>query len=112
MKIQSSLYNKILYMQLRGELDEHNAPIARREADKTIETYALQCQYAVFDLQEISFMDSTGIGFLIGRYKKLQRHGVPAYIANPSLSTDRILTMSGVYSLLPKLGDGAQDRKV
>ena len=58
---------------------------------------------AVFDLGGISFMDSTGIGFLIGRYKKFRRYGIPVYVTNPSLSTDRILQMSGVYTLIPKI---------
>nr|MBR6777967.1 STAS domain-containing protein [Clostridia bacterium] len=49
------------------------------------------------------FMDSTGIGFLIGRYKKFSRYGVPVYVTNPSQATDRILQMSGVYTLMPRI---------
>ena len=48
-------------------------------------------------------MDSTGIGFLIGRYKRFQRFGVPVYLTNPTNSTDKILEMSGIYTLMPKV---------
>lgn len=102
MKIHSDYRNRILYMRLSGEMDEHNASSARRTADRLADDYA-QSERAVVDLSEISFMDSTGIGFLIGRYKKFQRYGIPMYVTNPSLSTDKILQMSGVYTLIPKI---------
>lgn len=102
MRIRYTRQNGVLYIQLIGELDEHNAVTARREADAVIDSHA-QSQRAVFDLGEVSFMDSTGIGFLIGRYKKLRRLGLPCYIMRPSPSTDKILSISGVYSLIPKL---------
>ncbi len=103
MQIHTNFQNNILYMQLKGEVDEHNALIARKTAERLVEEYATRCEKAVFDLRYITFMDSTGIGFLIGRYKSFKRFGIPVYIANPSLSTDRILGMSGVYTLMPKI---------
>ena len=102
MKICSTKQNGVLYIKLVGELDEHNAAAVRKEADSLVERYA-QSERAVFDLGEVSFMDSTGIGFLIGRYKKLLRFGVQSYIMHPSQNTDKILSMSGVYSLIPKI---------
>ena len=103
MRVQSQYLNRILYIRPSGEIDEHSAVYARREADRLADQYAAGAERVVFDLGEISFMDSTGIGFLIGRYKKFHRYGVPVYIVNPSQSTDKILSMSGVYTLIPKL---------
>ncbi len=102
MKILFNRQNNVLYIKLNGELDEHSAVSARREADRLADSNA-DCERVVFDLGEVSFMDSTGIGFLIGRYKKFNRYGVKAYITNSSQTTDRILEMSGVYSLIRKL---------
>ena len=48
-------------------------------------------------------MDSTGIGMLIGRYKKLKSKGVPIYIQNPSNEADKILEISGLYKIMPKI---------
>ena len=102
MEISASYKDKILYVKLSGEIDEHNAARARHSADRIADGYACS-ERAVFDLSNVSFMDSTGIGFLIGRYKKFNRYGVPMYVTNPSAATDRILSMSGVYSLIPRI---------
>ncbi len=103
MKICADYSDKTLYVRLCGEVDEHNAAAARRDADKLCENFAVRSERAVFDLQSVSFMDSTGIGFLIGRYKKFLRYGVPMYVTNPSVATDRILQMSGIYTLIPRI---------
>ncbi len=103
MKICADYQGETLYVRLCGEVDEHNAVSARRDADKLCESFAVRSKKAVFDLQSVSFMDSTGIGFLIGRYKKFSRYGVPMYLTNPSAATDRILQMSGVYTLIPRI---------
>ena len=102
MKIYANKKSGILWLKLVGELDECSAKRARREADGYAESF-VGGEKAVLDLSEVSFMDSTGIGFLIGRYKKFNRLGIPLYISSPSANTDRILMMSGVYTLLPKL---------
>ncbi len=102
MQICTDFQDKVLYMRLSGEIDEHNAGQARLYADKLADEHA-HSEKAVFDLGGVSFMDSTGIGFLIGRYKKFRRYGIPVYVTNPSLSTDKILRMSGVYTLMPRI---------
>ena len=102
MQVEGNYRNGILYMRLSGEMDEHNAAPARRVADRLAEEFT-GSERAIIDLGALSFMDSTGIGFLIGRYKKFKRYGIPMYVTNPSLSTDKILQMSGVYSLIPKI---------
>lgn len=103
MQIQADLNGKILYLRLCGELDQHNATSVRNAADRLADDYAVHSERAVFDLKGVSFMDSTGIGFLIGRYKKFTRYGIPVFVANPTRETDKILQMSGVYTLMPKI---------
>ena len=102
MQIQTDFKDRVLYMRLNGEMDEHNAAHARRTADRLVDDYA-HSQCAIIDLKEVSFMDSTGIGFLIGRYKKFRGYGIPVYVTNPTYSADKILQMSGIYSLMPKI---------
>ena len=103
MNIRPQMSGNVLYVQLEGEIDEHNAAQARAVADRVAERYAYQSSRAIFDLSDVSFMDSTGIGFLIGRYKKFSRYGVPVYVTNPTQATDKILTISGVYTIIPKI---------
>ena len=102
MQIHAEYRNNILYMYLSGEIDDHNAGLARSRADRLADEHA-SSEKAVLDLGGVSFMDSTGIGFLIGRYKRFRRYGIPAYLTNPTFSTDRILQLSGVYTLMPKI---------
>lgn len=103
MYINAECRGDTLYLNLSGEIDEHNAVSARAEADAFAERGVGKTRRAIFDLGGISFMDSTGIGFLIGRYKKFSRYGIPMYVTNLSMSTDRILQMSGIYTIIPKI---------
>lgn len=102
MQINANYQNNILYLCLSGELDEHSAATCRCDADKLADEY-VDSESVVFDLRDVSFMDATGIGFLIGRYKKFRQLGAELYITNPSQSTDKILSIGGVYTLMPKI---------
>ncbi len=91
-----------LYIYLSGELDEHSVTEVRECADALIDENA-GLSRAVFNLAGLRFMDSTGIGFLIGRYKRLKKYGMGMYLENPEQSADKILSLSGLYSLMPKI---------
>jgi len=89
-----------LYISLDGELDHHTAEYVRDGLDSMmLQTAAAKI---VLDLASLRFMDSTGIGVLIGRYKKMRDMNKPIFIANPSGQADRIFKMSGLYSIMPK----------
>lgn len=102
MVVTGYLKDKILYISLSGEMDECSAHDAREKCDRLIENGA-DAKKIVVNLSDIKFMDSTGIGFLIGRYKKASRFGVPLFVENPNFAADKILNISGIYSLIPKL---------
>ena len=91
-----------LYIFLSGDLDEYGAGLVRGQVDAAIEAH-LACDRVVFDFSGVQFMDSTGIGFLIGRYKRLRRAGTPLYVQSPTPAADRILSMGGLYSIIPKI---------
>ena len=57
----------------------------------------------IMDFSEVTFMDSTGIGVLIGRYKKLKTKNKPVYIMNPNNHIEKIFKMSGLYEIMPKI---------
>lgn len=69
MQIKSGLYGGALYIKLIGEMDEYSAQSVREKCDKLIEDN-LSVKKIIINLSEVAFMDSTGIGFLIGRYKR------------------------------------------
>lgn len=101
MQIKQALAGTTLYIKLIGEMDEYSAQSVRTRCDQLIENNP-NAKKIVINLSEVAFMDSTGIGFLIGRYKKAARAGVPMYVEAPNLAADKILNLSGIYSLIPK----------
>lgn len=103
MVVTGYVRDKILHLNLSGEMDECSAADARARCDRLIEDN-LSANKIVINLSEVAFMDSTGIGFLIGRYKKASRINIPLYIENPNFAADKILNLSGIYSLIPKMG--------
>ncbi len=102
MNMQSRRTGESLYIYLDGELDEHSVAQVRERADRLIDENA-GASRAVFNLAAVRFTDSTGIGFLIGRYKKLRKYGMVMALESPNAGADKILALSGVYSLMPKI---------
>jgi len=84
-----------------GELDECSASNAKNILDKIL-LDNLNISKVVFDLSGLSFMDSTGIGLLIGRYKKLTQFNIPSYISGASVSTEKVIELAGLYGIMPK----------
>ncbi len=101
MIIKHRIDKGVLYVVLSGELDECTSAFVRDKLDEVIETK--QFSQLIFDLSELEFMDSTGIGVMIGRYKKLKANKVPIFICNPTRQIEKIFQMSGLYEIMPKL---------
>ena len=101
MKIESKLVGGTLTVRLAGELDESCAAEVRLELDALIEK--ADFKRMVLDFSSLTFMDSTGIGMLIGRYKLLHRAGIPLCIRSPLSAVDKILHLSGIYEIMPKI---------
>lgn len=101
MQVSGYVKDKTLYINLSGEMDEYSSRDARARCDRLIDENTA-AKKIIINLSEVAFMDSTGIGFLIGRYKKANRINMPLYIQKPNFAADKILNLSGIYSLIPK----------
>lgn len=90
-----------MIFKLIGELDEHSAEFVRRKLDAAL----IENEYSsvIFDLARLSFMDSTGIGVVIGRYKLARKQNKNVYVKNPSPTVDKIFKMSGLYEIITKI---------
>ncbi len=102
MKIKYNLDKSTLNICFVGELDECSAS-RTRDAVESLISEVSGISKVVFDLSLLSFMDSTGIGMFIGRYKKLKSMGISAFIKNPSDSVEKILQISGLYQIMPRI---------
>ena len=101
MQVKQRVHKNVFYISLDGELDHHTAEYTRVNLDGLMGQ--IQAAQIVIDLANLRFMDSTGIGVLIGRYKKMKDKNVPIYISNPSGQAERIFKMTGLYSIMPKI---------
>ncbi len=90
-----------MYVLLCGELDEHSANYTRITLDDMFDKPTFK--KIIIDLSELDFMDSTGIGVLIGRYKRMKDKNIPIFIANPSSHAERIFKITGLYDIMPKI---------
>lgn len=83
---------------LPGELDHHNAEEIRKRSDYLIDQNHIR--YVIFDFTETTFMDSSGIGVIMGRYKRVYMLGGEVYAVHASERMKKILTMSGVTRIM------------
>ncbi len=101
MQVTGFVEGNILRIRLSGDMDESSAPRARTMCDRLIDEH-IDVGKIIINLSGVKFMDSTGIGFLIGRYKKAAKFNIPIFVESPDFAADKVLNLSGVYSLIPK----------
>ncbi len=87
-----------LTIQLPAEIDHHNSEQIRMEADRLVQRRNIRC--ILFDFSKAVFMDSSGIGMIIGRYKMMRFMGGNVIAMNVGERMRRILTMSGIYKII------------
>ncbi len=99
--MESKFYeeNKMLVFKITDEIDDCNVQKIRRKADHEIERY--MPKKVVFDFDSVTFMDSSGIGLLIGRYKFTNMLGGKLEVANLTQNVKKIFEMSGILKLIP-----------
>lgn len=83
---------------LCGELDHHTAKDFRMEIDKAIEEN-FEIKKVYIDFSGITFMDSSGIGLIMGRYKLLHAKDGVLFIQNPPDYIARVMNIAGVNRL-------------
>lgn len=91
--------DKLLVLKITEEIDHHVAEKIRRMADNEITRY--MPRKIVFDFNKVSFMDSSGIGMIIGRYKTATMLGGIVEMKNVNPSVQKVLEMSGVLKIIP-----------
>lgn len=101
MEVFTDYEGSSLVCRLVGELDEHSAEFVRRRLDTLIAEGNFDS--VVFELSRLSFMDSTGIGVIIGRYKLIRKQNKLVYVRNPSPTVDKIFKMSGLYEIIDRI---------
>ena len=90
--------NGVLLVHVPRELDHHQAGSIRTEADMLIDTCFVQT--LIFDFKETEFMDSSGIGVIIGRSRKMGYHGGKVMAQNLNARMENIFMVSGLHKIM------------
>ena len=104
MEIKYKSIDDALIAYLSGELDEYTAEFVRMSLDSVMKDLVVDSPTKlILDFQDVTFMDSTGIGVLLGRYNKFLKNNITIEIKNATGHVDRILKMTGIYEIMPKI---------
>lgn len=87
-----------LIIEIGGEIDHHSAKTIRTRIDAEI--VFEKTEKVIMDLSKTTFMDSSGLGLVLGRYRKLNDTGIAFEVVNPNRKIYRILCMAGVDKLV------------
>ena len=93
--------DKRLIFEINEDIDECVVQKIRRKLDNEIERY--MPKEVIFDFNKVSFMDSAGIGLIIGRYKLVDMLGGKVEVTNLTTPVRKIFEMSGVLKIIPEV---------
>ena len=99
MDLNFSNEKNAIVMSVSGEIDHRYSIRIRNEADRRIVTYP--DKHFIIDLRNVTFMDSSAIGVIIGRYKLIKSFGGSVSVVCKNSSVSRILEMSGIRKIIP-----------
>lgn len=100
MAVEFIYEKKRLTAVLKGEIDHHSAAEMRIMTDG--ELARIMPATLVFDMSGVTFMDSSGVGLILGRVREMQPWGGKVRIASPSARAEKILRLSGLGSMIIK----------
>ena len=94
---------RTLTINFDGEIDHHSCSELAVMADNAINRYVPQ--KLIFNFKNVKFLDSAGIGMIIGRYKKVMRFGGKAEMINVGKEAKRIFNMAGLFRIIPLIDE-------
>jgi len=90
--------DNVLIIHLKEDLDHHTAVAVRESADTLLARS--QAKHILFDFTGVEFMDSSGIGVIMGRYRQVIFQGGRVGVMGVGSNVDRIFRMSGLYKIV------------
>ena len=103
--IQNS--GRVVVAYLYGEIDHHSAKQMREQIDSAVNTY--MPSMLALDFKDVGFMDSSGIGLIMGRYRLLQKTAAELCIINTPDHIYKIMKLAGIEKLAKISKGGIQN---
>lgn len=100
MQVSSRKVKQALVVKIEGELDHHTADEVRERLDSMLDDPTIK--HMVFDLSQLKFMDSSGIGVFIGRYKAVSQRSGTVSVVYVTPQINKVLEVSGLYRIIKK----------
>ncbi|ADL42211.1 anti-sigma-factor antagonist [Caldicellulosiruptor obsidiansis OB47] len=100
MDFEAIIMEGTLILKIKGELDQYNADRYRLRFDMKI--VSPEVQKVVIDISELSFMDSSGVGFLVGRFKTAKAFAKELVLVCNSNYINKLLSTCGIEKLIKK----------
>ncbi len=97
MSVEINVTGEVVTAHLSGELDHHTAKNMRESIDSAVELN--MPTLLVLDFSGVSFMDSSGIGLCLGRYRNLQKRGASLHITGASPNIYKVMKLAGIEKL-------------
>ncbi len=98
MSVALKLKNNTLTVCLKGDIDHHTVPAIRESIDDAIAVNH-NANLIILDFSGVTFMDSSGVGLVMGRYRLIAPMGKKLQVDNLSARDFQILRMSGIEKL-------------
>lgn len=99
LQVELEHYRNVLIVRLRGELDHHTADAVKFKMEEAI--LRGNSVHVILSLKDLLFMDSSGLGVILGRYKQLKAKGGKMVVCDVNKSVYRLFELSGLFKILP-----------
>ncbi|MDQ6599530.1 anti-sigma F factor antagonist [Bacillus salipaludis] len=98
LNIELEIKHDVLCIRLSGELDHHTADELREQAANAIDRNEIR--HIVLNLEQLTFMDSSGLGVILGRYKQIKQVHGEMVVCAISPAIQRLFDMSGLFKII------------
>ncbi len=86
---------------LKGEIDHHRVDELKKQLDDIIES--THPKRMILDFKNVSMMDSSGVGLVLGRYKRISENGGMLFVKRLNKQVDLVFRVSGLYQVIRKV---------
>jgi stage II sporulation protein AA (anti-sigma F factor antagonist) len=98
LRVDLEVKQQVLCIRLEGELDHHTAENLRDRVTTALNQHPIR--HILLNLSQLEFMDSSGLGVILGRYKEVSSIGGEMVVCSISAPVKRLFEMSGLFKII------------